>query len=392
MNKLALTIFATTLIAAGCADQPPAGLVAEPSTTPAIHLPDDMLMLWQVEPALSTKRPNEVPTGTRLAIIPHHLVAMREIVSLFASWPSPKPKTVYLLSPDHFSNGRTSFATMVNDFEYANGRVMNAPALTRTLAESVAGVSVDSRVIVREHGIGALIPLFDKTMTETRIIPITVRIDAQSAELVELSSFLAEQLEDPDVAVIASIDMSHYLPAEFADLHDAYTTDIIRLLDAERSHMAEIDSPGSLFVILDLARRLALGDVRIHAHTNSLRLLNALVTDEGTSHILATFSPGSSVTERSNEAILFAPFGIPTLENRLYYGQDGIRPTLEGFPNVAVSIVRNNDGTRIIGIVPLTDAGIYKKIMPREQRLKLVETWKQDGTWAAIVKQLEKQL
>ena len=229
-------------------------------------------------------------------------------------------------------------------------------------------------------------------MSGTKIIPITIRIDSKDDELRSLVDFLQKELADKDTAVIASIDMSHYLPEEFADLHDARTIDMIQMLDAEQSKSLEIDSPGSMFVILDLARRLGLGDVRIQAHTNSLRILQALTEDVGTSHVLATFSTGQQATKRQTRTILFAPTGIPSLEERLYYGHDEIKPALIKYPNVAISAVINIDETRSINITPLIADGNRQKIMPREQRKKLIETWKQDGTWSAIVKEVEKQL
>ena len=388
MKKLILAVLSLALLASGCTKE-----VEKPSTSSTVQrLPEELLLLSHLPSALATKKPYDIPSGTRLAIIPHHLVAMREIVSLLSSWPEPKPKRLFLIAPDHFSQGKTSFTSLKEDFIYLDKRVPNDAPSVETLSKQVPAIALEPRILEREHGISALIPLIDQTMPGTKIVPITIRIDSKDHELRSLIDFLQKELADKDTAVIASIDMSHYLPEEFADLHDARTIDMIQMLDAEQSKSLEIDSPGSMFVILDLARRLGLGDVRIQAHTNSLRILQALTEDVGTSHVLATFSTGQQATKRQTRTILFAPTGIPSLEERLYYGHDEIKPALIKYPNVAISAVINIDETRSINITPLIADGNRQKIMPREQRKKLIETWKQDGTWSAIVKEVEKQL
>ncbi|MEK7473878.1 MAG: AmmeMemoRadiSam system protein B [Patescibacteria group bacterium] len=389
MKKLVLAALSLALIASGCLPPPEEG-PSIPTVTQ--RLPEELLLLSHLPSALATKKHYDVPVGTRLAIVPHHLVAMREIVSLLSSWPEPKPKRIFLIAPDHFSQGKTAFTSLKEDFIYLDKRVTNDALSVDSILKQVPSISLEPRILEREHSISGLIPLIDQTMPGTKIIPITIRIDTTNEELLSLVDALQSELDDKESAVIASIDMSHYLPEEFADLHDAYTIDTIQTLDAERSTSTEIDSPGSMFVILDLARRLGLGDVRIQAHTNSLRILQTLTEDIGTSHILATFSPGPIRTKRQSRSILFAPQGIPSLEDRLYYGQDEIRSALLKYPNVAISVIINIDGTRSIGIIPLIVDGNHQKIMPREQRMQLVEKWKQDGTWNAIVKELEKQL
>lgn len=396
MKRLVLVVVSLTLIASGCTTSPlpernSNGVERPSNQTTTQHLPEELLLLSHIPSALATKKHYDVPAGTRLAIIPHHLVAMREIVSLLSSWPEPKPKRIFLIGPDHFSQGKTSFTSLKQDYLYLDKRVPNDATAVESLSRQLPEISLDPHILEHEHSVAALIPLIDQTMPGTKIAPIIIRSDSSNQELVSLTNALQKELGDDD-AVIASIDMSHYLPEEFADLHDARTIDAINMLDTDSSTELEIDSPGSMFVILDLARRLGLGDVRIQAHTNSLRLLKSTVTDEGTSHIIATFSEGQPMTQRKSRTILFAPSGILTLEDRLYYGHDEFRQPLADYPNVAISVVINSDRTRSIGIIPLIINENHPKIMPRERRLKLVETWKTDGTWDAIVKQLEKQL
>jgi AmmeMemoRadiSam system protein B len=383
VKRIIAALLMACLAGAGCLENP------RPNGTAS--LPEDLLLLRQIGPALDTMHHDDIPSGTRLAIVPHHLVAMREIVSLLSSWPDPKPKRVFLISPDHFSQGKTVITSLEESFSYQNAVVENDPDTVGRLAEAVPAVTLQPKILQKEHGIDALIPLLDKTMPGAKIIPLTIRIDAGKKDLNQLIDFLRNELKDPDTAVIGSIDMSHYLSEAFADLHDAYTIDAMKRQNADNAWKMEIDSPGSMYVILSLAKDLGLGDVRIQDHTNSLRLAQALVTDIGTSHILATFSPGPAHTQRETHTTLFAPQGISTEENRLYYGQDEIRSPLPAHPDVAITAIASSTGT-VFDLVPLVRSGNAYIFMPREQRLPLLEEWKKNGTWDGIVKQAETSL
>ncbi|MFH1077877.1 MAG: hypothetical protein V1745_01165, partial [Patescibacteria group bacterium] len=83
------------------------------------------------------------------------------------------------------------------------------------------------------------------------------------------------------------------------------------------------------------ARALRLGHVTIHGHTKSLRLLNATMSHESTSHILASFAPGDIVPRSVTTTLVFGDASHATFatmqrrletlkgtENRLFRGQD----------------------------------------------------------------------
>jgi hypothetical protein len=113
----------------------------------------------------------------------------------------------------------------------------------------------------------------------------------------------------------------------------------------------ELDSPGALGIALKVARMLELGDVTIHAHTNSLRLLRAVIAQDSTSHFVASFAPGI-VRQSARSTLLFIgdmmldrtvktrmisakdplyPFlRIRDEENRFFHGQDVVVGNLEG--------------------------------------------------------------
>lgn len=232
--------------------------------------------------------------GARAAIVPHHIVAAKEIASLASAL--PETGTLFLLAPDHFSQGKTPITTTEESFVASASQgisfEVDRSSVSRLLS-SVTSSRSDVRPFIREHGVSALLPFLSRANRVRRIVPIIVRENATAEDRDLLTRFLNAELKaHPDSFLLSSIDFSHYLPAVAADFHDELSLDVIRSLSARDADASEIDSPPVLAVTLAVARELGLGDVTIHAHTNSLRLLKVGLSGEGTSHVFASFTPG----------------------------------------------------------------------------------------------------
>lgn len=294
------------------------------SPPPAILYPDiEPLFLTK---AFGTHTPFSIPTSTRIAIVPHHLIAARPIASLFAGL--PKAKTLILLSPDHFSQGKTAFT--VPSTNLCTSRSSSPDCLAgmlnerdlATLKKNVASISINNKPFQTEHGIYALLPFIKRTNPDAHIAPILVRVDATPSELTELATALEQLLEeDPETLLIASIDMSHYQTQEIAEFHDILTQNTIQRKDMEKIRFLEIDSPGSMYVALRLARDLGLAPL-IQSHTNSLVISNAILARESTSHFVISFSAATSSIEPPPVTTEFwhQQPKVPTEEDRLYHG------------------------------------------------------------------------
>lgn len=273
--------------------------------------------------AFEVKETWKLKTGARIAIAPHHVVAAKEIASLVSAL--PETGTLFLLSPDHFSQGKTSITTTDESFVAAHDQVgsfdEDRVAVSRLLS-SVTSTRSDPRPFIREHGVSSLLPFLARSGHVKRIVPIIVRLDASDEEQQALAKFLVAELRaQPNSFLLSSIDFSHYLPANVADFHDELSLDVIRALDERGAKDTEIDSPPALAVTLSVARELGLGDVTIHAHTNSLRLLKALITQEGTSHIIASFAPGTIRRRAVTTLLITNRETHVSAEDRFYRGQ-----------------------------------------------------------------------
>lgn len=287
-----------------------------------------------LESAVQAKYDWRTAPGTRVILVPHHLVAAREIVSLMSA--VPRPKRVYLTVPDHFGA--------------CHYKICSPMDLTVKGQELWPQNQTDYK---NELALSALAPFINRVWGEgVEIVPIMVWPDAEEEDTQALSDLLSARLRlEPESLLIGSIDASHYLPAEVADFHDILTADVVRALADKEVDKTEIDAPSVLRTLLRVARNMDLGRVTIHAQTNSLRLMQAEYNQDSTSHILASFSPGNVQNQQSITMLLVGDMmfdrnvagrssragsleyplaRIRGVEDRFFKGQDLVIGNLEG--------------------------------------------------------------
>jgi AmmeMemoRadiSam system protein B len=303
-----------------------------------------------VNAAFDAKRSIKLARGTRVLLLPHHLIAARDIASLVDA--AEKPSVIYLIAPDHFSQGRTTLTTTDESLAYGDETTRYVPTLVSDLLADVPELRSDFKPFIKEHGVTGLVPFFTKAWGDVPIIPIIVRIDASKEAQQQLGIALADRLKkDKRALLVSSVDFSHYQPAFVADFHDILAEDVITSLADLETEKIELDSPGALAATLKAARELGLGNVTIQSHTNSLRILQAKIAQDSTSHFTASFAPGAiqsqdvstmlfigdimlDRTVRDRIAASKDPFytfkKIRGQEDRFFHGQDTVIANLEG--------------------------------------------------------------
>lgn len=303
-----------------------------------------------VESAWAVKDTWALEHGTRILLVPHHLVAAREIASLFAA--TDGPSVVYVVSPDHFSQGRTALTTTDAPFAFGDDITPGNERAVRSLVDDVPEIRTERAPFEREHGVTGLIPFIQRAWDDVPVVPLMVRIDVTPETRADLARALTDSLRnDPRAILIVTVDFSHDLPADVADFHDVLAEDVVTSLADLETDRVELDSPSALAIGLKAARMLGLGSVTIHAHTNSLVLMQAQIAQDGTSHLLASFAPGP-IRNQDTTTLLFLgdimldrevrnrmarsddplfPFQeIRDSENRFFRGMDAVIANLEG--------------------------------------------------------------
>ncbi|MFH0927976.1 MAG: AmmeMemoRadiSam system protein B [bacterium] len=303
--------------------------------------------------AINAKDDWIIPAGAQVFIVPHHLVAIREIVSLLSAMPTPT--TVYLLVPDHFSRSPRQFATSDLKFFEAN---LDLPLVRLPLLDAT---------MTNEPSLPALLPILDRFWPEIRVVPILVRLDTALDDCQKLATAISKELKnDPSAIMIGSIDFSHYQSLAVANFHDLLARDVIKSLAASSANQVELDSPGALAATLLTATELGQNGVRLFSHTNSNLIMNAGSDEPSTSHFIAAFFPGAAMPAVTATFMILPrsikdASGLLGEENRFFRGVDAIIT-----PQASV-----RDRLKQLGITSFP--AIPKTITVRGQELSLQE-------------------
>ncbi|MCC6397198.1 MAG: AmmeMemoRadiSam system protein B [Bacteroidetes bacterium] len=224
--------------------------------------------------ARGSHRPARQGKGGRisLGIVTHHLL-VKDLISAYFERLSleTRPTTIVLVGPNHRSRGTAPVAISALTWKTPFGIVEPDLEVVQALARrNLAEINEDA--FYDEHSIGALVPFLPGFFPGTRIVPIIVRPDADSAQVIQLADWLAEKIA-PDVVVIGSLDFSHYQPSPIAIREDEETLSIIQGFRTNQWRRAYVDSRKTLLLLLHAAGRIGGRDFEIVHHTNSGILL-----------------------------------------------------------------------------------------------------------------------
>jgi len=299
-------------------------------------------------------------------VVPHHLLA-EEIIEDFFSYISfqEKPKTIVILSPDHFQSGiimeSNSFITigLEGDDEKFNNLKVNT-LLSGKLFKENKMILNNSAVIV-EHGVTTLLPYIRKYFPETNILPILIPADITKEQVEQLVKTIDENIL-LNTIVVASVDFSHYLPSRAADFHDTKSIRVLLNFEEENFKNIEVDCWQALYAARLFAKLQQKEAPHIIAHKNSADFLN-LELEETTSYFSVVFGEKKTEEIFSSSSIPSFTKGIKTIllvgdimldrgvenlikQNSIYYPFQKISHFLRGidivFGNLEGPIVKNS--------------------------------------------------
>lgn len=263
---------------------------------------------------------------SQIVLIPHHLVAAREIASVLVAL--PQPKRIILLAPDHLGVGKTSMTVGDEAISVFDQIVQSDPYISKDLLSTSSVSKADEKAISQELSMQALYPFIAHAFPKATITPVLIRIGYDTGIREGVAKAIIEMLrKDPNTLLISTVDFSHYQTAFVADFHDILAEDVIQGLADLESDNVELDSAGVLAVTLKVARSLGLGRVTIHAHTNSLRILESKLSQESTSHFIASLSPGPILPQKKTTMLFLGDMMFDReVENRMARSKDDLYP------------------------------------------------------------------
>ena len=219
-------------------------------------------------------------------IVPHHdLAANLREETLRQIMTRVDPKTIVLISPNHFDIGDYNIITTNREW-----RLTNAYFEPDQNKISRLNIPVDDAAFVREHGITNLLDPLRNAFPDAKIIPIILKQNTPASELDSLNTNLKKACKN-ECLMVSSVDFSHYQPASVASNHDLLSIKALTNLDANLVWQTEVDSNPALYLTINWAKSYKTNFFRLTANTNS-GLLNHAPDAESTSYVLGWFEQG----------------------------------------------------------------------------------------------------
>lgn len=181
---------------------------------------------------LTAAPPIQLDVDARLLIVPHAGYVYSGPVAAVAyrllqepGWERPR---VVLIGPSHFlpfsgmaSAGASGLATPLG--------VVPVDVKLNRVAEAHSAVTPLPEAHRREHSLEVQLPFLQVTLSEPTVTPLATG----DVAAMEAAAVLGDLLDELDVLVVVSSDLSHYLDYRSAQRRDAATADAITALDWE---------------------------------------------------------------------------------------------------------------------------------------------------------------
>lgn len=303
-------------------------------------------------------------------IVPHHDLMKDERAKLFAAIKSKTtPKTVILVSPNHFSTGTADILTTDRTWQLGDGRILPDQNKISTLLQSNV-LSKDDGAFNGEHGVVNILDDIHNTFPEAAIIPIVMRQNGTADRVEALGQALNDACKNGSCLLVASVDCSHYQPGSLSEIHDDMTIRSLNNMDQKLSWQAEVDSNQSLSLLIEWAKLNDANNFNLFQNTNSAKLANAR-DGEATSYVLGWYEKGAAnplITDETSFIFagdmmmgrgvdysfrgtkiydLFSNFG-----NRVFWGTDLAMANLEG--PISQNVPSPENGTDMVMNFPPT--------------------------------------
>ncbi|MEM9191582.1 MAG: AmmeMemoRadiSam system protein B [Myxococcota bacterium] len=185
------------------------------------------------------------------------------------------PPVTVVLGPNHTGRGARAAIMSHGRFTLPGGAMPIDSAVAEEL-RAVALLTEDSVAHQTEHSLEVQLPFLLHRNPKTRLVPVCLgRLPFESC--MRIGSALADIVirHGRDVLLVASTDMSHYLPAEEAARLDGMALEPIQALDAEALYRTVFDNDISMCgvipttVVLAAAKALGATEAVVHRYTHS---------------------------------------------------------------------------------------------------------------------------
>lgn len=156
-----------------------------------------------------------------------------------------KPKEIFILiGPNHTDYGTEVALMTEGEWEIPLGNIKIHEELAKKIIEKNSFAKDDIHAHLHEHSLEVQLPFIYKLNPEAQIVPITLKM-LSLTECLSLAQGIVLAIDELNfrdkVIVIASTDMSHYLPDDTARRVDAIAIDKIKKFDPEGLYSSVIE-------------------------------------------------------------------------------------------------------------------------------------------------------
>lgn len=154
--------------------------------------------------------------------------------------------TLVIIGHDTYRDA-VAFTSSADYFETPLGRVQVDREMTKNMEEFDPGIRPDQSLHATEHTIEVQLPFIQAQGRQFKIVPVLFGNPTEKNSRILADAILAGQA-GKKVFVLASTDMSHYPPYDWAVKVDNSTLAVLKDLDAERlfTHLARQDGLSSV--------------------------------------------------------------------------------------------------------------------------------------------------
>ncbi len=235
-------------------------------------------------------------------VIPHHdMVAgqRREFLKTVSS--RIQPKTIILVSPNHYDLGKRNVQTADQGWSLADGAISSRSGVVQALMK--AGVGDEPSSFSDEHGIRLVLADLHRAFPQANMVPLILKSTTTKEDLVSVEEVLSRSCKE--CVMVDSVDFSHYQPALLADLHDTHTLRALENRDADvLRNNTEVDSSAALTLLAMWAKERGAEHFSLWKHTNSGELLqNADI--ESTTHMFGWYESGKKAVPKKSVTFTF---------------------------------------------------------------------------------------
>lgn len=171
------------------------------------------------------------------------------------------PERVVVLCPNHTGRGAPIAVIPSGSFRVPGGDVPIDEALARTILAEAPGAVADARAHEREHAIEVELPFMLARRPDVAIVPIVLG-GISGREAIAFGEALARAVAGRELLVLASSDMSHYVPDRTARTLDQLAIDRMLALDAEGLYRTVEEREISMCGVLPATAMLAYARAR----------------------------------------------------------------------------------------------------------------------------------